>query len=217
MSRDPVAGTMLIAGALLGVVVMALHPTGQTLAEDFARQARAGRMVHGIAIASIPIVFLGLLGLWQRLGGTRLATAGLVAYAWAGVAVLSAAVMSGFVSTSLIARVMQADDEAAKGLYHGLAETSFLMNQGYAKVFFVASCAALLLFSAAILVTRRLAAAAGAAGAAIAALLLLLYGAGHLTMDVHGFGAMTIAQSLWFMGIGALLFRDAPAPGASRH
>src|SRR5262249_49771425 len=84
MSKDPIAGTMLIAGALLGVVVMALHPTGRSLAEDFQRQAALGSFVHGVAIASIPVVFLGLFGLWRRLGGTRLATAGLVAYAWAG-------------------------------------------------------------------------------------------------------------------------------------
>jgi hypothetical protein len=208
--RDPIAGTLLIAGALLGVVVMALHPTGQGLAADFQRQARLGAMVHGVAIADIPVVFLGLLGLWRRLGGARGATAGLVAYAWSGVAVLSAAVMSGFVSTNLIGRAMQAEDPAARTLYHALAETSYLMNQGYAKVFFVASCLAILFFSCSILATRRLAAAAGAAGVVIASLLLLLHAVGHLTMDVHGFGAMTIAQSLWFVAVGVLLCRDAP-------
>jgi len=211
MSKDPAAGTMLIVGALLGVVVMALHPTGHGLAEDFQRQAALGSIVHGVAIAGIPVTFLGLLGLWRRLGGTRLATAGLVAYAWAGVAVLSAAVMSGFVSATLLGRSLQAGDESAKTLTHALADLSYQMNQGYAKVFFVASCVALLLFSAGILATRRLAPAAGSAGLVIAALLLVLFGVGHLTMDVHGFGAMTVAQSLWFVAVGALLCREAPA------
>lgn len=210
MSKDPAAGAMLIGGALLGVVVMALHPTGRGLSEDFALQARLGAIVHGVAIASIPVVFLGLLGLWRRLGGTRLATAGLVAYAWSGVAVLSAAVLSGFVSIPLIGRSRGAEDDAVRTLYHALADMSYQMNQGYAKVFFVASCAAVLLFSAAILATRRLAAAAGTAGVVIAALLLVLFGVGHLTMDVHGFGAMTLAQSLWFVAVGALLFLEAP-------
>jgi hypothetical protein len=215
MSKDPVSGAMLIAGALLGVVVMALHPTGHSLAEDFQRQAALGTIVHGVAIASIPVVFLGLLGLWRRLGGTRLATAGLVAYGWAGVAVLSAAVMSGFVSTTMIGRSMRADDEAAKTLFHALADLSFQMNQGYAKVFFVASCVSLLLFSAAILATRRLAAAAGSAGLVIGAMLLVLFGVGHLTMDVHGFGALMVAQGLWLVAVGGLLCRDAP-PDAVR-
>jgi len=210
-SRDPIAGTMLIAGALLGVVVMALHPTGHSLAEDFQRQAALGSIVHGVAIAGIPVTFLGLLGLWRRLGGTRLATAGLVAYGWAGIAVLSAAVMSGFVSTTMIGRSMRADDESARTLYHALADLSFQMNQGYAKVFLVASCVAVILFSAGILATRRLASAAGSAGIIIGALLLVLFGVGHLTMDVHGFGAMTVAQALWFVAVGALLCRDAPS------
>jgi hypothetical protein len=215
MSRDPVAGTMLIAGSLLGVVVMALHPTGQTLAQDFERQARLGAIVHGVAIASVPLLFLGFLGLARRLAPSRLAVAALVTFGWGAVAVLSAAVMSGFVSTALIRRMMEADDAAAKSLYHALADTSFLMNQGYAKVYFVASMVAIILFSAAIVRTGRLAPWVGSAGVVVASVLLLLYGAGHLTMDVHGFGAMMIAQSLWSVAVGALLCRDAP-PEAAR-
>jgi hypothetical protein len=219
--RDPISGAMLIAGALAGVVVLALHPTGHSLAQDFESQARIGRMVHALAIASVPMVFQGLLGLKRRLGPSSLATSGLIAYGWAGVAVLTAAVMSGFVSTALIGDMRQAADDAAKSLAHALADYSFLVNQGFAKVYLVSSSLSILLFSAAMLATRRMTGALGGAGVMIAALILVLFGVGHLQLDVHGFGIMTIAQSTWFIAAGALLWRgDAaaatPASGALR-
>ena len=216
MTRDPVAGTMLIAGSLLGLVVMALHPTGPALAQDFEPQARLGAWVHGVAIASVPVLFLGLLGLVRRLAPSRLAVAGLVVFGWGSVAVLSAAVMSGFVSTALIGRMLRTDDAAAKSLYHSLADTSYLMNQGYAKVYFVAVAAAVILFSAAIVRTRRVAPAVGTVGIILFALLLVLYGVGHLTMDIHGFGALMIAQGIWCVAVGILLCRDAPAEAPTR-
>ena len=213
-SHDPVSGALLVAGALAGVVVLAMHPTGHGLAQDFEPQARIGVLVHALAIASVPVVFQGLLGLKRRLGPSHLATSGLIAYGWAGVAVLTAAVMSGFVSTALIGDMRQAGDETARNLAHGLADYSFLVNQGFAKVYLVSSSVAILLFSAAMLATRRMAAALGAAGATIAALILLLFGVGHLRLDVHGFGIMTIAQSTWFAAAGALLWRGNAAAGA---
>jgi hypothetical protein len=35
MRRDSMAGTALIAGALMGMVTMALHPMGHEVASDF--------------------------------------------------------------------------------------------------------------------------------------------------------------------------------------
>jgi hypothetical protein len=77
-------------------------------------------------------------------------------------------------------------------------------------VSFVATAAAVILFSAAIVKTGRLAQAAGIAGMIVFVLLLILFGVGHLTMDIHGFGALMIAQGLWCVAVGVLLCRDAP-------
>jgi hypothetical protein len=35
-----------------------------------------------------------------------------------------------------------------------------------------------------------------------------LFFAGHLTLDVHGFGVITFAQSAWLISIGVLLCVD---------
>ena len=41
----------------------------------------------------------------------------------------------------------------------------------------------------------------------IGALLLAGFFAGHLRVDVHGFGIVTFAQSAWLLWVGALLLR----------
>jgi hypothetical protein len=196
-ARDLASGILLIAGSGAGVVVMGLHPTAHGLVnpDSGAHLTRVNEMVHGLALAAVPAVFLGLLGLARRLAPSDLATAGLVAYGWASVAVLSAAVASGFVAPGVIT------DEAFLSYTH-------LLNQGFAKVNVVASCVAILLFAAAILRGGRLSRAAGVFGAAVSAAILLLFFVGHLRLDVHGFGIVILAQSAWLIWIGILLCRE---------
>src|SRR3989442_1116642 len=93
MKRDVVSGILLIAGALAGMIVMSLHPTGHGLMaeEGSEKLAQLNVMVHSLALAATPIVFLGLLGLQRRLGQSDLTTAALVAFGFGGVAVMSAA------------------------------------------------------------------------------------------------------------------------------
>ena len=194
---DLASGTLLIAGSGAGLVVMGLHPTahGLTNPESGAHLTHLNVMVHGLALAAVPAVFLGLLGLARRLAPSDMATAALVAYGWACLAVLSAAVASGFVAPGVIA------DEAFLSYTH-------LLNQGFAKVNVVASCVAIGLFASAILRTGRLSRAAGVVGAVVAAAILLLFFVGHLRLDVHGFGIVTLAQSAWLTWIGILLCRE---------
>ena len=207
MKRDLTSGTLLIAGSAGGVVVMALHPTAHGLMnpESGAHLTRINVMVHALALAAIPAVFLGLLGLWRRLTPSDLATAALVAYGWASVAVLSAAVASGFVAPGVITGIVAA--EGSK-IPEAFLLYTHLLNQGFAKVNVVASCVAILLFASAILRTGRLMRAAGFFGAVVSAAILLLFFVGHLRLDVHGFGIVTFAQSAWMIWIGILLCRE---------
>jgi hypothetical protein len=48
---------------------------------------------------------------------------------------------------------------------------------------------------------------------AVGSLVLLFFLAGHLRLDVHGFGIVVLAQSAWFIWVGILLLRDGPAQG----
>jgi hypothetical protein len=47
----------------------------------------------------------------------------------------------------------------------------------------------------------------------VGALVLLAVVIGHLRLDVHGFGAVVIAQGIWMITVGVLLARSR-TPGA---
>ena len=215
MKRDVVSGTLLIAGSLAMVLVMSLHPTGHDLVspERFARLARLNMMVHGLAVASVPVLFLGLLGLWRRLGPSDLSTAALVAWGFGGVAVMVAAVASGFVATGVIRHMLTAD-EASRDLYHALLTYTSLVNRAFANVHVVAMSVAILLWSAEMLRGLRMGRAVGIAGVVAGAAILLGVLSGHLRMDVHGFGIVTLAHSAWLIWLGILLCRPGAAAEA---
>ena len=216
MTNEPrngrLPGILLIAAALAGVVVMALHPTAHGLLspDTAAHLTRVNTFVHSLALVTVPVLFFGLLALTRRLGATDLSVAALVAWGFGGVAVTSAAVASGFVAPGVIARIVAKDGSqvpAAFLLYTGL------WNQGFAKVYLVASCGAILLWSAAILRDngKRLPRGAGIAGLVLAGAVLLGFFAGHLGLDVHGFGVLMIAQGVWLVWIGVTMLREAGA------
>lgn len=68
MTRDAASGALLIAGAAAGVVVMGLHPTSHGLmnADSGRHLTQVNVLVHGLALAAVPMIFLGLLGLCRR-------------------------------------------------------------------------------------------------------------------------------------------------------
>lgn len=216
MRRDVGSGMLLFAGSLAGVVVMGFHPTGHDLMrpEAFEHQARLNALLHGLALASLPVVFLGLLGLSRRLAFSELATAALVAHAFGAAAALSAAVASGFVAPVFVERALAAE-EGPGGMNHALLTLAGALNQGFAKVYVVATSAAILLWSLSILRSGRLGRAVAIAGIAVGAVLLALLLAGHLQLGVHGVGMVVFAQSAWMIWVGVLLCRAQSASPAA--
>jgi hypothetical protein len=181
--------------------------------QDFAGQAHRTVVVHGAALASVPVLFLGLLGLSRRLGRSDLATAALVAFGFGGVAVMTAAVASGFVATGLMRQILDGDGGSPEA-YHALLSYTGLVNQGFARVGVVAWAVAVMLWSGAILKSRRMPRGLGIAGAMVGAGILSAVLVGHLPLNVHGFGLVTFAQSGWQIWIGVLLCREGPVTSA---
>lgn len=210
MGRDVASGVLLFTGSLVCLLVMSLHPTGHDLmdGERAEQQARLAVLVHGAALAALPLLFLGLLGLTRRLGPSELATSALVVHGFGAAAVMSAAVASGFVATEL-ARDLRAAGAGSVDTLHALLEYTHHWNQAFAKVHVVASSVAMLLWSAAILRSRRLARGAGIVGAVVGSVIPLLLLAGHLHLDVHGFGLVVLGQAAWQILIGILLCRPS--------
>jgi len=216
MRRDFVSGILLITGSLAGVFALSLHRTSRDLltSADPARQVHLNALVHGVALAGVPILFLGLLGLARRLKPSNLATAALVSYGFGGMAVLSAAVTSGFVAPAMIEHMRDAEG-SARGTYEALLAYSGHVNQGFAAVYVVASSVAILLWSTAIVTSGWMARAAGMVGAVVGVGALLAFFSGHLRLDVHGFGLVTFAQSGWTIWLGILLCRNGHRPSGS--
>jgi hypothetical protein len=215
MRRDLYSGILLIAGALAGVFVMSLHPTARDMiaGAGAARQAHLGVLVHAVALATVPVLFLGLLGLSRRLGPSDLTTAALVFYGFGGVAVISAAVASGFVATPVIRWLVAGQGEGGSPeVYHALLGYTSLWNQGFAKVSTVAVAVAILLWSAAIWrsgpTLPRMPRAAGVFGAIVGAGVLIGVLSGQLRLDVHGFAIVTLAQSAWLLWLGVVMCRQ---------
>lgn len=209
MKRDVSSGILLIVGALAGMLVMSLHPTAHDLLEPggFARQAHLNAMVHGLALAAVPALFLGLLGLTRRLAWPELGVAALVAYGFGGVAVATAAVASGFVATEVIERMLAAE-AGSRDIHRALLAYTGIVNQAFAKVHVVATSVALLLWSAAILKTRLMPRIVGHAGAVVGGAVLLAFFGGHLRLNVHGFGIVVALQAVWLIWVGVLLCRS---------
>ena len=203
------SGAALIAGSAGMIMTMAFHPTGHELVQpgQEAAMAHAAIATHALALASLPVFFLGACGLARRVAGAgRLGFAGLVVYGFALVAVLSAAVLSGLVGPA-IAHALLAAEPGERALWNVVGEFDHFMNQGFAQVYVVASSVAIVLWSAAILKSAALARGLGLYGCVLGPLAVLALVSGHVRLDVHGFGLIVLGQALWFVGAGVLLWR----------
>jgi hypothetical protein len=214
MPREPAAAILLLIGTLLGMSVMVLHPTGADIvnSQNFAGHALLNRGVHGVAIASLPLLVLGFAGLCRRLGWPDLATAGLVVYAFAAVAVMIAAVASGFIATDLIERMFTADAATLPILRAQMVNTH-AWNQAFAAVNVVAGSAAILLWSLAILKRGAMPRALAYAGIVIGILVPAAVISGHVRLEIHGFGAIVFLHGAWTIAVAAFLFRADPRNG----
>src|SRR4030088_3457915 len=98
MTDNRKSGLALIGGSVGMIITMAVHPHGAIAPAQVESMARNIIIVHSLALASLMVLFLGALGLSQRLKSPdRLDFIALVLFAFASVAVINAAVMNGLV------------------------------------------------------------------------------------------------------------------------
>jgi hypothetical protein len=216
MTDDRKGGIALIAGALGGVVTMSLHPTAHQLLVpgQFAAVAWLGAAVHTLAIASMPVSFLGALALSQRLASPdRVGVAALVIYGFALVAGVTAAAVSGYVAPALVREMLNASPSGHDS-WQMLFDYNGRINQAFARILAVGSSAAIVLWSAAILRNRALARGIAVYGVILGTITILAVMSGLVRLDVHGFGLIVFTQSIWFIIVGALMCGTAATPQA---
>ncbi len=204
-------GIALVAGSIAGIITMSLHPTGHDVMAPgrFAAMAVLGAAVHALAIASLPVMFLGAWALSRRLDAVdRLAWAALVTYGLGLVAAMAAASVSGFIVPDLV-RALTGAAPPESDTWRILFHYNGLVNQAFARVFAVASSTAILLWSTAMVRRKVLAPGAGVYGIVVGCAVAVLVLAGHLRLDVHGMGLVVVAQAVWFIVVGVRLYRLA--------
>jgi len=194
MPQERRAAVALLIGVLAPLLIMGMHPTGSGLTTGGARLVMINHLVHGVSLAAQPVVFLGLLGLWRSLR-SDVATAALVVYGFGIVAILSAAVLSGFVAPEVVAD-------------RPLLSYTGQLNQGFAKVSVAAMGASLLLWGAALWRIGGFARLPAAAGLIVGAVLALGILTGWLRLTVGGIVLVTLLQGIWIILVAAHLLRE---------
>lgn len=203
MRCEKLGGWAMIAGAVMGLVTMAFHPTG-------GGEPALALAVHALAIAGAPVAFYGGWVLTRRLSADGpLSELALAFYGMSVVATLLAATASGLLAPDLIARAAELQGEA-RAAADALLHYNYALNQAFAKVLVAASSISIGLWSMEILRTRLMRRATGILGCVVAALTLLALFSGHLRLNVHGFGAVVLAQAIWLILVGEELRRGVP-------
>ncbi|HEV8630871.1 MAG TPA: hypothetical protein VGV61_11180 [Thermoanaerobaculia bacterium] len=213
MNDNRLGGAALIVASLSSLLVMLHHPTGHDLLSPGGQAAAVHRnvVVHGMALAAVPLMLLGTLALTQRLRApNRLAVMAFVTYAFASAAVTCAAVMSGLVAPRAVGAILESG-EGPNGAWHMMLRYTAWLNRGFAQVFVVASAVAILLWALAILRGRGLALWAGWLGIVVCLLVLAVAFSGHMWDSIHVFGLVVLAEAVWFVAVGVLLWAAAPA------
>jgi hypothetical protein len=217
MTDNRLSALALITGTVGSIITMTLHPTGHIAVADIEPMIPMLIAVHALALACVPLLFLGALGLSRQLASNgRLAVTGLALYTFALVAVMNAAVADGLVAPSVLRQIVaSAGSPAAIDSWKMMSHYNFYVNQAYAQAFVAASAVAILLWSISIWRGKELTRNLGIYGCILAPVTLLALFSGRLKLDAHGFGIVIFTQAVWFIVAGILLLRSENPVGAA--
>src|SRR5208283_4484520 len=200
------------------IITMAFHPTGHDLLVpgQFDHVVRLVVGVHTLALVCIPIMFMGVLGLYRRLDSPdRLSLCAAVTYGFACVAGMNAGAFSGFVASGAARHMAEAAPASeTANLWSALFSYTGSLNQAFALLFVVASSAALVLWSVSILRNGVFDRGVGVYGCVLGPLTVVAVSSGHLRLNVHGFGMVVVGQAIWFVIVGMSLCRTGTRPAA---
>jgi hypothetical protein len=203
MTDNQKSGIALIAGSIGGIVTMAIHPTagGPMTAAQVDRLAVVSGVAHGLAIASVVILFLGACGVARSLtAADRMSFAGIVVFGFACVAIFVAASVSGFILPAIMQRM--AHDVENMRTWQIVIDGIFQINQAFAQIYSVAASVAVILWSLSILRNGGLSRGVALYGCIVSTLIIVGVGVGHLRLNVHGMAVVWFGQAIWFVMAG---------------
>jgi hypothetical protein len=210
--RDPdiTAGLILILSALASVIAAAHHPIIKAEGRDdlFAQireSAAADRVVHGaLIVCSIALLF-ALIRFARRLGTQRATVLlGLISYVFGAAAMISAALIDGFLVPEIGSSYFQA---ASNTPADGVALLRFcsIAIQVFTKTGVIAVSVAILLWSASLIRAGRGPLLAAVIGVAVVLLEVYVFMSGGPAITAHTIVPIVVAMAVWYFAIGLLL------------
>ena len=210
MKDNRLGAIALLAGALIGIIVLASHPGGAHRVNPEQVQSLIVMIVgvHALAIASLPILFLGALVFSREaVSNLRLGIIALVIFGFASVATMGAATMSGLVVPAALRHLVTHD--AAAEQWHLLLSYTHTINQGFAQIGAVGFCVAIIIWSIALIRRRALNLVLGIYGILLGIAVIVALVSGVAELELHGgFEFITLGQSIWFILAAVLLWRN---------
>lgn len=204
MKRDDAAGLALILGSAGMLVTMGFHPAPGSF-EGIVQQRTVIVATHALALVSNAAMLFGFLGFHERLGAAAAsARAGMVAFAFASIAALCAAVLNGLTAPAFAVRMV---DSASRDVAEAILVYGHLLNASFARVFMVGVAVSLLLWCASILHSRALPAALAWTAGILGAAGLVVVTTGLLGTSVHDFGLFILGFAAWAIYAGVELRR----------
>jgi hypothetical protein len=208
-----VAGIVLIVATAVSTLTMAHHPAvtapdiGHAM-QQLRTMADLSAWVHGILIALMLVIYWCLTEYSLRRGVERpLVRLGLVFYGAGVVAMIGAAVISGFVTARIPDLAPQLVDQDLH-VAAQLINFSGVLNRAMADIGTVAMSAGILAWSIGLLHSAGWPRVVGGLGILVGAApaLLLIFGGLHL--NVQGMMMVVVVQAIWNICIGVLLIQE---------
>ena len=201
------SGWALAAGAIVSAAGMLYHPStggeGMAAVREFARESPIANVVHAVMMLALGALLVGFTGLSAALGWRSfLSRAGYVVYAIGGATMFGAATINGF-AIGRVARAFLASGSSDIAIIRDQLAPLGALSSTWAQLGAAGQGLAFALWAAALWRRAPLLAALGAVAAAPA----LAGGLGVLPLDVHGYLAVVVAQSVWTIAIGVQLAR----------
>ena len=206
------AGILLVAATILAVAAMAHHPsvTSPNIAqaiEQIARMSDLSAWVHGVMIG----VLLALLYVftefaWRRGITLPLVRAGFIAYIVGVLAMIGAAMMSGFVITQIASLIPHATDADLR-ISGQLLILCSVLNHTFASLGVLLMSVGIVFWSLDLLRGPRLARLLAMFGLLVGLFPAATLALGALHLNVPGMTQVVLLQSVWNIGVGLLLIR----------
>ncbi|MGA9476124.1 MAG: hypothetical protein WBV36_26895 [Terriglobales bacterium] len=217
MTDNRLSGLAMIAGQVGLLLTLSLHPSGKISPAEVDQMVHKLIAVHSIALAGLPLMILGALGLSSFLSfSNRLSVTAFVIYSFAIAASLSGIVIDGLVMPHILPHLADAAKAAAAGgppsvavsgasdIWHALIKYNAYLDMAFVQLSLVATAVAVITWSMAILLGKIFPRATGIYGLVLGVIALVAVFSGALRSE-HALMIIIFGQATWFLIVGGSL------------